>query len=320
MKNRWPQTVTTKTLGDNPQDWANLGYWFSYDLSALRKPPPIPPLDSWPEKSYEKACTDLAAIHGACAQLEPDHRLLEIACGRGASVQLWVDGFRLNRIDLMEPCPLSSAHLQTRWSPGSPHSPVQSLFHCRLEDALHGVQKAPSALGSAGLRIPHRASYDRMVCVDSAYHFSSTEDLLDLARQCLRPGGIVVWSTFTFDRSQGPGLGNRGLPPWLSWLGIQEKSLVDLSNPRIPASQSGFDWHPPWILDEGVIGGFARFVSARRRRLSWFQKLSLEWLKIEATALALNQLNLGDKGIKSQDRASSSLWPIGYAVFSATLR
>lgn len=317
LKKNFPQTVETKDLDENSNEWANLGYWLHrphISEKGVWENPQEPDVIPWPPKTYSEACQDLARIHADYAGFNPHQKLLDIACGRGASVKLWAQEYGITGIDVLEPCNKSMKILKATFQ-GETSNPVENFFACKLEDILGNI-KTPPNISEAPLIFNDEKGlisigpYDRIVCIDSAYHFSSTHLLLEFARKTLKQGGMLVWSNFTYDSK-------KFLPPlWLSLLKIRKEAMVDLSSMNELAAHFGFEWHAPFHLNHGVIQGFPLFVEKRRCFLSLFQKLSTSWLTIHATAVALKQLTVSTKVTRGKPPPES----LGYAVMGVSLR
>jgi cyclopropane fatty-acyl-phospholipid synthase-like methyltransferase len=258
QQNQRPKiTVATNLLSDRPQLWANLGLWSAGNLLT-----------------YEAACQSLAQLHGDTGRLEAPHKLLDVAAGRGASLTFWHTHYGLRDIDALEPdrfsCDLiqkNSQESQTPW--------LGQVYNDTLESYLDNNQKSPFPWGQ----------YDRVLCIDSAYHMRSTEDFLRFGHLALKPGGLLVWTNFTHTQPL-PTLPAK----LLKWVGIHQESIINTTRFSKQSTDHGFSIDTVLNINEHVMGGFSMFVKSRRRLLPWHSRLLKSWWTIEGTALALDGL------------------------------
>ncbi len=258
LQNQRPKiTVATDLLSDQPQLWANLGLWSSGNTLT-----------------YVEACQHFARLHGDSGGFEAPHKLLDVAAGRGASLAFWHSDYGLTNIDALEPDG-ASCELIHKLSQESASPWLGQVYNHTLESYLDGKQDPPFPWGQ----------YDRVVCIDSAYHLRSTEDFLRFGRRALKPEGLLVWSNFFHAQPLSI------LPAkLLTWAGIHQDSMVN--TPRFPkqAADHGFSIDTILNLNDHVMLGFSWFVKSRRKVLPWRSRLFKSWWTIEATALALEGL------------------------------
>jgi demethylmenaquinone methyltransferase/2-methoxy-6-polyprenyl-1,4-benzoquinol methylase len=125
---------------------------------------------------YAEACEALARAVGAAAGIEPGERVLSIGCGAGDELLLWALGFGAAEVWGVEHDPLlvaAAQHLVQRTP-----LPQGTTVHVLAGDAAQ-----PSLLA-----LPRR-HFDRIVCVDAAYHLSPRAPFLRRMAGLLRPGG-----------------------------------------------------------------------------------------------------------------------------------
>jgi SAM-dependent methyltransferase len=258
--------------GGPPGRWGNLGWW------------PLADADRVP---YRQAAEALARRVGQAAGLRAGERVLSIACGRGEELRLWIDAFAAAQVTGMEPHPAS-------------------LREAR-ELALH--RQCPGTIevlaGPAGLAWPAGVRFDRVVCVDAAYHVSPRTDLLRAALSALCPGGSLAYTDLVIDdglalvpaarrwpRTARAVAGRHGLDlDEIVTTDAAVRRLLDLGARDVRAER----------LDDAVLGGFVRFVSRQSRAIGW-RRFSPAWWRVAGTAAWLPSLR--QRGL-------------GYALFSA---
>lgn len=228
--------------------WTNLGYWKS-------------------AQNYTEACRALAEIHGVAAGLTASSRLLELACGHGAALDLWYNRFGVTQISALEYRPDCVQRIAER-----NHSRVARVAQGRFDLPL--------------LRLFGEERFDAVICVDAAYHASSLEDFLESSLPQLADGGVMVFSTLV--RPDAPKQVS-ALWRWLSSGLLRLAAIPESSIMTLDAIQSVLEKKGMTAtyadLSPGVFSGFSQWVNIRRKDIGFRQRLSRDWLKVEAVAM-----------------------------------
>lgn len=234
--------------------WANLGDWTA-------------------TSSYAQACRQLALRVGAAAALRPDDRLLDLACGEGASLQLWPEAFGLRQVTGLEYQARCVEHIRRH-----PPQGLDAILQGRFDEL------------PASAALPAQ-SFDAAVCVDAAYHAVSLQAFAAFAARLLRAQGRLAFTTLLAEPTPGPR--DHLLRITLARAGIPSGSVLTEAALRTTLSQQGFsDISLQW-LDAEVLQGFADFVQRRAAELPWTRKAGAGWLKIRATAWLCRHLYRG---------------------------
>ncbi|HET9237833.1 MAG TPA: methyltransferase domain-containing protein [Oligoflexus sp.] len=243
--------------GLSRRPWSNLGDW-SRTLD------------------YSAACHALACRVGRAAELGPSDTLLELACGYGASLDVWSEVFGVRVVDVIERQTRALASLDS----DRPEA-LRDLWQADLNSILS--QKMPW---------PKDTSYDAIVVVDAAYHFTGLRAFLEGSSGRLRSGGRLAFTTLvmgsnwaqakSWQKSLVFKLAAGALIPAASL--VAEEELPDLFG------AAGFHALECENLDREVLEGFTRFVGRRRGELKGRERCSAGWWKVEATAAAARQL------------------------------
>jgi SAM-dependent methyltransferase len=134
--------------------WCNLGLW----RNAI---------------TFRSACADLARLLGHAADLSAGDEVLDVGVGYGDQVILWLNEFHVKRVVAVESSPTVAAAARAALV----DRPAASVVHadaCKLSS---------TALTSAA------ASFDAVLCLDCAYHFSTRSSFVAAAMPLLRPAG-----------------------------------------------------------------------------------------------------------------------------------
>jgi SAM-dependent methyltransferase len=195
---------------------------------------------------YAEACEALARAVGAAAGIEPGERVLSIGSGAGDELLLWAQAFGAAEVWGVERDPLLVAAAQ-RLVQRTPLPPGTTV-HVLAGDA---AQLGPLALP--------RRHFDRIVCVDAAYHLSPRGPFLRSLTGLLRPGGRFAMTDLTL-----------GPPTRLGWgwllraaaqlAGVPRRELLPLPAQMARLRSAGFADVQSLALDATVLDGFARHV------------------------------------------------------------
>jgi len=213
---------------------------------------------------YTAAARALARRHGQAAGLRPGMRLLELACGYGAGLDLWASEFGVtatHAVELRETC---VAAITTR-------RPATRILRGRFDEPLTAL---------AGAR------FDAILCVDAAYHARSLRAFLAACAPLLAPQGVLVFSTLV----RGPGYATLHplrrviLHRALALAGIPQASVGAPQALTTWAGAAGLDLERLDDLTGPVLAGFAGWAAQRQSLLDRAAHWSRDWLKIRMTA------------------------------------
>lgn len=234
--------------------------------------------------TYEQACSDLARRHAVMAGLSAQDQLLELACGYGASLDLWQDQFQVTHISALE-----YRQRCVDWLNPSGTKPQNSnTIHIQVLQGRFD-QPLPAALA--------QRSFDTVLCIDAAYHATSLLAFLDTARTALRPNGVLCFSTLMWT-DEAAKTSNRSVKICQQLLKIADIPAASvLSQVQITSlfDQSGWTSMQIQPIEQQVFAGFAYWVDQQHAQLSARKRYSMAWQKIRATARLcawLNQNNL----------------------------
>jgi SAM-dependent methyltransferase len=147
--------------------WGNLGLWDGAN-------------------TYAEACAALAIAIGKAAGILPGERVLSLACGAGDELALWIEHFEAQSAVGVE----ANAKLAENARRKFVTAPAAGRITVFEQSALD-----PQGLPAQG--------FDRVVCVDAAYHLAPRSRFLHHAFRCLRPGGRLAFT----DLLSGAGAG-----------------------------------------------------------------------------------------------------------------
>ncbi|TGK36431.1 class I SAM-dependent methyltransferase [Leptospira gomenensis] len=213
--------------------WANLGYWKDTE-------------------DYPTACKTLAVLLGKKAELDSSRRVLDLGYGCGDQFFVWRDEFSL---DLTRLCGINPSSVQTEFA--------KRKLSERTQDGIPTLIRSSLELGLDSL--PDR-SFDRILCLDSAYFFSDRKRFLQDAARILRPGGKIVSAELILREER--------LGPIDSWIrnAVCESASIPAANRVTPESlhrllkETGFVAQEFEFLEEHVFAGFSRFLKTKTQK------------------------------------------------------
>lgn len=131
--------------------YLNLGYWKNADR-------------------YDQACQGLAAYLGDYAELaDKELNVLDVGCGFGDQDNFWQNKYPSLKLTALNICKSQLEEAKARF----PQSPVQFIHGSATESGLPSEQ------------------FDRILALESAFHFDTREDFFREAYRLLKPGGIL---------------------------------------------------------------------------------------------------------------------------------
>jgi erythromycin 3''-O-methyltransferase len=240
-----PATPTPAELlhqGGTPGAWGNLGLWQD-------------------GADYASACAALAKAVGRASGLQAGERVLSVACGAGPELLLWLHDFGAAQAVGVEAdaCALAAAR------------------HLCAGQAVVLHAGDGTALDSLGLPA---GGFDRVVCVDAAYHLRPRTAFLRSAWALLRPGGGLACTDLVLDR---PAAGFSVLRAAAGLCGLDIDDLAPSSVQLQRLQLAGYVDARLERLDGQVLDGFADFVRRQEGRLgrrAW----SRHWRRAAITA------------------------------------
>lgn len=268
-----PQPTEPELLhhGGRPGAWGSLGLW-----PGATDPAPADAAD------YFGACEALAGATAQAAGLRPGDRVLGVACGDGEELRLWVQRFHAAAVVGVEVDAGRAARAAQRCA--------------QLPEVTVRVGSG-TALAALGLPV---AGFDRVLCVDAAYHLAPRAAFLQQAFALLRPGGTLAYTDLVGPDAGGPG--RALLASAAAACGLGRGALADAATQCQRLRDAGFDKPRLQRQDDEVLGGFVRFVKRQSGRLPG-GRWQVGWRRVAATAALIPHC-----------RAAG----LGYAMLSAT--
>jgi cyclopropane fatty-acyl-phospholipid synthase-like methyltransferase len=227
--------------------WGNLGDW-----SRAR--------------TYAAACEALATRVGEAAGLGVGAAVLEVACGEGEGLRLWLERFAVAHATGLELDPRQVASARTRLS------------------SLGLAERARVEGGDAiDLSCFADGAFDAVVCVDAAYHFDPRERFLAEAARVLRDDGRLALTDLVLT-GEANGRGARATVALAARAcAIPRGNLLTTEAYVARLERAG--WRDVFVerLDAAVLAGFAAFVRAHHRA---YGDAARGWAKLLVTAWA----------------------------------
>lgn len=240
--------------GPGGSSWMNLGDWEQ-------------------ARSYPEACEALARRLGRAAGLGPGQRVLDVACGAGDQLLHWRQEFGVAHVhgrELREDC----------------------VQHARRRVEARGEQAHITLqVGSATeLGALPAEQFERVVCLDAAYHFDTREAFFREARRVLVPGGRLALTDVALHQQPGSAAGRLLVEALASACAIPRANLCTVEEYQRCLEVAGYGEVRVECVEEQVLAGFAAF--ARRHRQQHLRAtLGAGWGKVLATGWACGVLS-----------------------------
>jgi microcystin synthetase protein McyJ len=206
--------------------WLNLGYWER-------------------ARTYPEAAADLARKLAAAARLGPGDVVLDAGFGFAEQDLLWVREYDVARIIGVNVTKLHVEVAQAR---------AKALgLDGRLDLRLGSATELPLDAGSV----------DKVVALESAFHFDTRERFFDEAARVLKPGGRIATADCM------PYLGEKpaGLVNWLGWRrwGVPPANIYDREAYKEKLAARGFRDIEVESIRHHVFPGMHRYAELRQR-------------------------------------------------------
>jgi microcystin synthetase protein McyJ len=213
---------------ENPDKplWLNLGYWKT-------------------ARSYPDAAADLARKLADAARLGPGDVVVDAGFGFGEQDLLWVRERDVARIVGVN---VTDLHVQV----------------AKQRVAARGLQDRIDLRLASATELPlEAASVDKVVALESAFHFDTRERFFEEAARVLKPGGrIALADCMPFVGEKPSGLANRW--GWRRW-GVPPANIYDREVYAQKLAAKGFTNVEVESIRHHVFPGMHRYAEQRQR-------------------------------------------------------
>lgn len=223
-----PRPVVDPALLNGPgalTQWANLGFWRD-------------------ATTYPEAAAELARRVGRAAKLGPDDVVLDLACGYGDSLAMWVREFGVQRAVGVETDPAVVVDATTRvraWKLGD-----RITLRCEPAEYVSIRDTCPNVTA--------------VVCVDAAYHFDTRAKwLTGLAKEVPRGTKLALADLLVSTR----GARSHRIRTMAVGAGIPDANLWTAYAVEPVLAEAGFRVERMVRCGADVLGGFATHALGR---------------------------------------------------------
>lgn len=239
--------INTAMLGDQQLlAWSNLGLWQAGD-------------------DYRHACQALAIHLANLIDLNSNDILLDLACGQGASLQLWKNSYNIQHISAVE---LQAKHVTQLKN----HAPFLNSILC---DSFLNLNSNSFS-----------QKFSAVLCIDAAYHVN-LNSFLNAVTQVMQAEGRLAFHTLMLSEDF------LNLKVWqqkkyaalLKAADVNLKDVMTQSKLHSTIMQHGFQEVLIHDLSESVLLGFADYIQGANLALQ-----GLDGFKIAMTAKMCRKL------------------------------
>ena len=243
-------------LNEPPADtlqtaWANLGYWPGAD-------------------TYPQAAKKMATLIGDALELSPHHTLLDVGFGLGEQLLLWLSHYQVSSVVGYNPSTLQSQYAQEQLD-------------------ARGLSKRATLHPKPARAISEQAplQFDRVIALDSAYHFESRAEFIKQAKPLLCPGGkLGIIDILPTERAL-KGLGRIVTPLLAKAMYIPRANLHTIAHYQLMTAQSGFKACSSIDITEAVFPGFCAHILENTPQ----HRHDPRWRKMRISAALLSRLH-----------------------------
>ena len=246
-----PYALDHALLNQGETRWGNLGYW----ATATR---------------YPIAAAALAQQLGDAANLQPTDHVLDLAFGAGESLLFWREHY------------------------GITHLVGQELLASQVQVARQRLivrHLLCNVLCGSATQLEHfaSASFNKVLALDSAYHFQPREQFFRQSYQLLKSGGRLALTDLALAQFPRNNISYAMLHLAAFAAAIPPANLLSIAAYRQQLEQVGFVNIQIQPIEAQVFAGFAHFIArhARTYLLIWPR---LSWGKLLGTGLLLRWL------------------------------
>ena len=247
--------------GGTAARWGNLGRW-----------------DEAPA-DFAAAGATLARTVGRAAGMTEGDAVLSLACGAGEELALWAEEFGATSVMALEADASLAAQARQR---------AEAIrTGCIIDVHCADARLLPQLVGGR---------FDRIVCVDAAYHLAPRLPLLRAARRLLNPGGGLAFTDLVIDDRDGRGGRGGGTSAWrrsalefgARLTGITRAEVLTPLASVQRLRDAGFSGEVLFKrLDEAVLDGFCHFASRQAQRIGWAGRASAGWRRVALTRMLI---------------------------------
>ncbi len=221
-------------LNDGGQSWGNLGLWCEGD-------------------SYSEACRRLALELGTMAGLDSSSQVLDVGFGCGDQLLLWLEHFDVASLQGVNLSASQTARAKQRLQQ---HGQQQHCRHLGQGDVADtDCRPAPDA-----------ATPNRILCLDSAYHFPARPGFFAHAASTLSGGGKLCLSDFVLAANYPGGLLELPLRAMLQASRIPRANLLTEAHYTAQLADAGFNHIETRDISREVMLGFSGWWSRYREK------------------------------------------------------
>lgn len=252
--------LSERHLNSPGEAWGNLGYWKKAD-------------------NYSDACRDLALLLGDTIGLDEQSIMIDGGFGCGDQLLLWLEHYKVREVSGVNYSRSQTALAQQR------------LTEAGFENAANAVHYGNVDSQNIWRDLSESGAINRVVALDSVYHFPSRERFFQASAERLQPNGRLAVTDFLLDTTNNISSSDQLILSWMLKLShIPAANIVAQDKYIRQIKTVGFEQIKIQDISKYVLPSFGRWLREHKEHQGILRTILFwhEWIKYDVTARFLS--------------------------------
>jgi len=252
--------LSERHLNRPGEAWGNLGYWKNAD-------------------TYSNACRDLALLLGDTIGLDEQSTMIDAGFGCGDQLLLWLKHYKV--------CEVSGVN----YSRSQTALAQQRLIEAGFENAANAIHYGNVDSQNIWRDLSKSVAINRVVALDSIYHFPSRERFFQASAERLQPNGRLAVTDFLLDITDNLSSSDQFILSWMLKLShIPAANIVTQGEYIRQTETAGFKQIDIQDISKYVLPSFGMWLREHKEYQGMLRVILFwhEWIKYDVTARFLD--------------------------------